>query len=133
MARKTTTRNGIRQEDLRKDHDFAWALTQMKAGRTVVRERWLPTMTADSMGRSETHFVAFVPRRNGAPVGEDQRPLLTESTRDVLVEAHFVRGTILGMWVPGWTPTTEDLVAEDWGLGYREYSEYCGNWRRDSA
>jgi hypothetical protein len=127
----TKKRNGIDGADLEPNHDFAWALTQMKAGRTVVRESWLPQMGADAMGRSETHFVALIPRQEHAEFDKVQEEFLTGHVKDLLVPAHFVRGTILGLWEPGWVPSAEELLAEDWRLGHREYAIYCDKlWRK---
>lgn len=114
----------IDPEDLKTAHDFSWALTQLKAGRTVRRGHWEPTPSAGSLGVCVADFIVLVPRRENVKVTNAQKPHFSKNTRDALVETHFARGTLAGMWVLGWMPSMEDLVASDWALGMKEYREY---------
>ena len=95
-------------------HDFSWALKQLKAGRTVRRGQWEPIPCGESLGVCIVDFVALVPREDKAKITKTQRPHFSKMSKDALVETHLVRGTILGMWIPGWLPSVEDLLAEDW-------------------
>ena len=108
-------------KDFEETHDFSWALKHLQQGKTVRRGRWEPTSTPGSLGRFVTNFVVFVPREDPAKVTKAQKPFFSEMTKDVLVEAHFARGTWAGLCIPNCLPSIDDLLANVWALGDMEY------------
>ena len=123
MGRKTE-KSTISLNDFKTRHDFSWALNQLKEGRTVCRGVWFSPVLPDSIEQFVMDFVLLVPRDECAEIPADRKKYLSDSVKDILIETHFVRGTLRGLWVPNWMPSMEDLLAKDWALGAKEYREH---------
>ncbi|MBV1928235.1 MAG: DUF2829 domain-containing protein [Gammaproteobacteria bacterium] len=84
------------------DHDFSWALVQIKQGSNVARQGW----------NGKGMFVFLVP---GSTFKVNRPPLMgiyPEGT-EVNYQAHIDMKTADGSVVP-WLASQSDLLAEDW-------------------
>lgn len=123
MGRKIE-KSTISLNDFKMRHDFSWALNHLKEGRTVTRGQWFSPVLPISIDQFVMDFVLLIPRDEHAEISMDKKKYLSDSIKDLLIETHFVRGTLRGLWVPNWMPSMEDLLAKDWSLGSKEYREH---------
>ena len=80
------------------------ALVQLKAGTRVRRAAW----------DAPDQFVGYMAALTIPANYVEQRTRALAPPGDLLVQPHFVSCGAAGGWVPGWTPTTEDPLADDW-------------------
>jgi hypothetical protein len=91
--------------------NFQWALDQMQAGRPVRRLAWL-----------RLTFVCLMPELQLPPFSTQgtDRKVNDRTARYIGEDAplncrpYFAALTRGDAWQPGWLPSTEDVLANDW-------------------
>lgn len=97
-----------------KGMNFEWALGQMQQGNTVRRAAWVRTRFACLM--PELQLPPYNTQGTDRKVNDRTAKYIGEDA-PLNCRPYFACLTGGDMWQPGWLPSTEDLLANDWVSG----------------
>jgi hypothetical protein len=93
--------------------NFEWALKEMMAGEKVRRVVWVRIKFAVLM--PELKLPSFDTQGTDRKVNDRTAKHIGSST-PLNSRPYFACLRVNDEWQPGWLPSTEDLLANDWGV-----------------
>ena len=99
--------------DLNYLSDFAEALRCMRAGQRVYRRSWIKIQFVVMM--PELYLPPHNAQTDGAKVNDRTAKFIGEET-PLQSQPYFSSFDKFNNWQPGWCPSVEDILADDWML-----------------
>ena len=119
------------EKELEDKNSFEWALCKLKAGYTVRRKSW------DIQGNGMSLCIYFLVLHEKKIIdppnhdNNDKRKMKGNFgyyVENIEVKPYISRCNINGEINNNYIITTEDLLAKDWGYGYKDYKFFLGKF-----
>ena len=94
--------------------DFAWALERLKEGKQLTRISWNFNQRIFLITGRTVDYNTFYSWKNNACQAFDP-------PQDVVIRDHIDMKMVDGTYLTGWTPSQDDLFADDWVIVERKY------------